>query len=77
MNTELEPQDYDLMTQEQREEQDREIYKDQLQEFQNAMNDIIETAKNDEITLDDIIEATQNTFFDLFDEIISIKKVNI
>ena len=77
MNTELESQDYDSINQEQRESEDREIYQDQLQEFKCAMNDIIETAKNDDISLDDIIESMQNVFFDMFTEIVSIKKVEV
>ena len=72
----MEAHDYDLIKQEEREEQDRRVYINQLGEFQDCIEKAICQANIDDLERSDLFKAISRAFLNSDDSLVSIELIN-
>lgn len=71
----MESQDYNQIKQEEKEEIDRQVYQDQLSEFEIALSDVISQAKTDDIDIEDVIKNMRRGLLFSYEYLVEIERV--
>lgn len=71
----MESQDYDLVREEERQEENRRIYQETLEEMTDELDNVFRQANIDDIDLDDVVQAIIEAFESANDMKIKIERV--